>query len=361
MGSIATACKDSFIESMSIQLEPTRVQADRPCHRGIHTLTGIQVLAIDAYAPAEVVDNRDLSALGYDAQWILQRTGIRQRRRAPATMATSDMAYEAARRCLDKAGVDASELDLICVATMTPDTLTPATACHVQRRLGSRAAAMDISAACSGFIFALATAAQFVKTGFSKRALVVGADVMTRIVDPEDKKTFPLFGDGGGAALVAPGREDQGLLAYTLGTDGHGAGLLCIPAGGTREPFSAAALASKRYFLQMDGRSVFKWAVRTVADTIREVVAATRLTLTEIPLFVLHQANLRILLAVADDLGISPDRLLTNVDRYGNTSAGSIPLALAEAESQGRLQRGDLVVICGFGAGLTWGTAVMRW
>jgi 3-oxoacyl-[acyl-carrier-protein] synthase-3 len=346
---------------MSVRLEPTRLKLPHSRGGGIHTLTGIQVLAIDACAPREVVGNNELSVLGYDEQWIVQRTGIRERRRAPPEMATSDVAFEAARRCLDKAGADPSAIDLIVVATMTPDTLTPATACHLQRRLGSHAPAFDLHAACSGFIFGLATAAQFVKTGFSRRALVVGVDLMTRIVDPQDKRTFPLFGDGGGAALVGPGHEEQGLLAYTLGTDGEGAGLLCIPAGGTREPLSAANVDARRHYLRMDGRSVFKWAVRTAADTIREAVAFARLTLTDISLFVLHQANLRILAAVADDLGISHDRLLINVDRYGNTSAGSIPLALAEADDRGLLRRGDLVLLCGFGAGLTWGTAVVRW
>ena len=340
----------------SVQFKTRSVNSSR-----IHTLTGIEVAAVAAFAPDEIVRNSDLAQLGYDEKWIVERTGIRQRHKAPADLATSDLAYEAAKRCLDKAGADASEIDLIIFGTFTPDTQIPSSACHLQRRLGCRAPAFDLNAACSGFIFALATGAQFVKTGFSKRALIVGVDVMSRVVNPEDTKTYPLFGDGGGAMLIRPGSESQGLLAYTLGSDGEGADLLCIPGGGTREPLTEESMAAKRNCLTMEGKPVFKWAVRMVVEVIRDVVRAAGLALGDIQHFFLHQANLRILDAVTHELGVDRKRVAINVDRYGNTSAGSIPLALAEVDEQGQLRRGDLCVICGFGAGLTWGAAVVRW
>ena len=302
-----------------------------------------------------------MAALGYDDQWIIQRTGIRERRSAPAHLATSDLAWEAARRCLDKAGVSGKEVDLILVATATPDTLIPSTACYLQRRLGAAAPAMDLNAACSGFVFALVTAAQFIKSGCSRRALVVGADLMSRIVNPKDKKTFPLFGDAAGAVLLGAGREDQGLVAYSLGSDGEGADMLKLPAGGTREPFSADTLARHRHYLRMDGRAVFKWAVRIVADSVTDVLRHARVAPADLDLVALHQANIRILDAVADDLHFDRSRVFVNVDRYGNTSAASVPLVLDEAHAQGCVSAGDLVLMSGFGAGLTWGTALFRW
>lgn len=346
---------------MATQLDSMQFKTRSTNSSRIHTLTGVQAAAVAAFAPDEVVRNADLADLGYDADWIVQRTGIRERRRAAPDQASSDVAYEASKRCLDKAGIDASEIDLILFGTITPDTYAPAAACHLQRRLGCRAPAMDLNAACSGFIFSLVTGAQFVKTGFSQRTLVVGVDLMSRTVNPEDRKTFPLFGDGGGVALLTAGEPTQGLLAYTLGSDGEGADLLCIPGGGTREPFSEWTLANKRQYLRMEGKPVFKWAVRMVSEAIRDVVHAAGLSLGDIQHFVLHQANLRILDAVTEELQVDPRRVVTNVERYGNTSAGSIPLALAEVDEAGKLRRGDLVVLCGFGAGLTWGAAVLRW
>ncbi len=332
-------------------------------------LTGVQVLACGGYAPPRIVTNEDLAAHGYDAEWIVQRTGIQARRWAEQGVAASDLACEAALHCLQHAAASEgrqleevrNEIDLIVLATMTPDSPIPSTACQLQRRLGGRAAAMDVGAACAGFMFALVTAAQFVKTGTARRVLVVGSDVMTRTIDPADKKTFPLFGDGAGAVLLGPGSQEQGLLAYSLGSDGSGADLLCIPAGGSREPLNAERLASGRQFIRMEGRAVFKWAVNVLADSIRQVIAAAGLTTDDLSLVVLHQANRRILYAAADALGIDRDKLLINLDRYGNTSAGSIPLALDEASAAGRIRHGDHVLLSGFGAGLAWGTAVWRW
>jgi 3-oxoacyl-[acyl-carrier-protein] synthase III len=220
---------------------------------------------------------------------------------------------------------------------------------------------MDVGAACAGFMYALVTGMQFVKTGCARRVLVVGTDVMTRTINPADKKTFPLFGDGAGAVLLGAGSDDQGLLAYSLGADGSGADLLSIPAGGSRQPLTHDLLAAGRQFIQMDGRAVFKWAVKLLADSIRSVVAAAGLTMDDLSLVILHQANRRILDAAAQSLGIAPEKLVINLDRYGNTSAGSIPLALDEVLAANRLHRGDHVLLSGFGAGLAWGTGVLRW
>lgn len=346
---------------MATAVDKTQIAARGLDQSEFHTLMGIQVLGTGAAVPGEVVRNEDLAALGYDADWIVQRTGIRERRRAPAGMSTSELALSAARQCLDRAGVEASDVDLILVATMTPDTRMPSTACHLQRKLGTTAASVDLNAACAGFMYGLTTAAQFVKTGCSKRALVVGADLMMQTVNPADKKTFPLFGDGAGAVLLAAGDKEQGLVSYTLGCDGEGADLLCIPAGGTLEPITAEALIKNRHFIYMNGRPVFKWAVRLVADSIRCALEHANLTVDAIDHVVLHQANSRIMDAIAKDLGIDRAKLVINLDRYGNTSAASIPLALDEAVHEDRIHAGDLVLMCGFGAGLTWGTALVRW
>ncbi len=327
----------------------------------LRTLTGVQVLGTGSYVPEQVVTNADLAQLGYDSDWILQRTGIQARRRLPADMATSDMACQAAEACLRQTQCDPADVDLVLVATMTPDAPVPSVACLVQERLGIKAGAADMNAACAGFVYALITAAQFVKAGTAKRALVIGADTNTRIVNPEDRKTFPLFGDGAGAVLLAPGRSQQGLLAYTLGAEGAGADLLGIPGGGSREPLTREKLDQGMQYIRMDGRSVFKWAVRLVSETVRDVVEHAGLEIDQIDLFVFHQANLRIMDAAAADLGIDRGRMVVNLDRYGNTSAASIPLGLDEACRQGRLPSGSRVAICGFGAGLAWGAAVVQW
>jgi 3-oxoacyl-[acyl-carrier-protein] synthase-3 len=325
------------------------------------TLTGVQILGIGAHAPDDVVRNEDLIEFGYDPEWIVQRTGIRERRRAAPDLATSDLAYEAATKCLKASKTDPRDVDLILVATTTPDTIMPSTACHVQRRLGVNAPAMDVQAACAGFVYALVTGMQFVKSGCSRRVLVVGADLMSRIVTAEDKKTYPLFGDGAGAVLLGPGLDHQGMLAYTLGAEGAGVDLLYTPAGGTREPLSVEGILANRHYVQMDGRAVFKWAVRVIVDAIVDVLHHARLAPKDLDLLVLHQANIRIIDAAVEALGIERNKVVVNLDRYGNTSAGSIPLALAEAQQQGRLRRGDRVLLCGFGAGLAWGAAIVQW
>ncbi len=346
---------------MATAVDKTQIAARRLEQSEFHSLMGIQVLGVGAAAPEQVVRNEDLAALGYDADWIVQRTGIHERRCATAGTSTSDLAAAAAVKCLERADVDACDVDLIVLATMSPDTRMPSAACHLQRKLGTSAASFDVNAACAGFMFGLITAAQFVKTGCSKRALVVGADIMSQTVNPADKKTFPLFGDGAGAMLLGPGEAAQGLVAYTLGSDGEGADLLCIPAGGSQEPITAQSLLDNRQFVYMNGRPVFKWAVRLVADSIRCALAHAGLEVQDVDYVVLHQANVRIIDAIANELKIDRERLLVNLNRYGNTSAASIPLALDEAVQADRVQPGDLVLMCGFGAGLTWGTALLRW
>jgi 3-oxoacyl-[acyl-carrier-protein] synthase-3 len=325
------------------------------------SLTGVQFLGTGSCAPERIIHNRDLARLGYDADWIVQRTGIHERRQALPTQATSDIAYEAAVRCLDAAQVAPREVDLILLATMTPDSPMPTTACLLQRRLGCLAPALEMNAACAGFMYALVTAMQYVKSGCSRRALVVGVDLMSRAVNPADKKTYPLFGDGGGAVLIGAGDSSQGLISYTLGAEGDAEGVLCQPAGGTREPISAEGLAAGRHYIHMQGRGVFKWAVRVLIDSTRDVLVHAGLTLRDLDLVVFHQANIRIIDAAAEELGVPRDKLMINLDRYGNTSAGSMPLALDEAHRQGRVRRGNRVLLSGFGGGFAWGTAVVNW
>jgi 3-oxoacyl-[acyl-carrier-protein] synthase-3 len=327
----------------------------------LRRLTGVQVVATGGYVPEIVVRNEDLAALGCDPQWIIQRTGIRERRHAPPEMATSDMAIIAAERAMRQAGVKAGDIDLVVLATFTPDWPVPATACQVQTKLGINAPAMDVQAACAGFIYALITGMQFVATGCSRLALVIGSDTNSRVVDPADKKIYPLFGDGAGAVLLSSGSAEQGMLAYTMGSEGSGSDLLYTPMGGSRMRPCATGFEARQHYLKMDGRPVFKWAVRLLAQTMREVLNATKLSLADIALVVLHQANVRIIDAAVEDLGIPREKLIMQIDRYGNTSAGSIPLLLDEANRDGRLRRGDHVLVSGFGAGLAWGTAVLRW
>ena len=340
-----------------------RTPGERPLFsRRTSSLVGVQVVGCGSYVPENVVTNADLDAqYGCDANWIVQRTGILERRHVPHGMATSDMCVEAAQRAMRDAGVDPTDIDLLIVGTFTPDQQCPSTACLVQDRLGLDCPAFDTVAACAGFMYSMVTAAQFVAAGTSKLALVIGADCMSRIVNPADQKIFPLFGDGAGAVLVAPGSPDQGLICYQLGSDGSGGPLLDRPAGGTRSPMSSAALAAGNHYLQMDGKNVFKWAVRMLADTIELVLEKSGLGVDDISLFLLHQANIRIINAAADSLRIPLEKIYVNLDRYGNTSAGSIPLVLDEALKEGRIERGDNLLMCGFGAGLTWGTGVVRW
>ncbi|WP_233148257.1 beta-ketoacyl-ACP synthase III [Rhodopirellula sp. MGV] len=334
------------------------------------SVPGVRILGSGAFVPDNVITNEDLAELGCDSEWIVRRTGILQRRHATPDQATSDLCYEAAVRCLDDAGVSIEEIDLILVATITPDHFTPSTACHLQRRLGAFAPAMDVGAACAGFMYAFTTAAQFVANGNAKRVLVVGADLMSRLIDPNDKKTYPLFGDGAGAVIVGPDDTEgsdgdaagpSGILSYQLGSEGCGGEMLCIPAGGTRMSLTDEAKEQGLQYLQMDGRNVFKWAVRVFDESAKDVLKDAGIGSDELSLVVLHQANQRIIDSAVSDLEVTPDKVLVNLDRYGNTSGASIPLALDEAFKAGRIERGDYVLLCGFGSGLAWGTALIRY
>ena len=328
----------------------------------IRTLTGVQVLGTGSFLPERVVTNQDLSeTLGFDPDWIVNRTGIHERRFAAPHQATSDLCAQAALRCLRAARCDPAEVDLLVVGTMTPDMGFPSTGCLVQDRLRMTCPAFDVSAACAGFVYALVAAAQFVAAGTSRRALVLGGDCNSRVINPRDQKSYPLFGDGAGAVLLGPGSPEQGLLAYQLGSDGSGGDLLNRPAGGSRMALSVEALEQGLHYLTMDGRAVFKWAVRMLADSSQAVLDHAGCTVGDCRWFVPHQANIRIIHAASDVLGFHRDAVFKNLDRYGNTSGGSIPIALDELIRESGLRRGDLVLTSGFGAGLAWGTALWRW
>lgn len=340
--------------------------SERSTRGRMGAVTGVKILGSGAFVPDNVVTNEDLAALGCDSEWIVRRTGIRERRHATPDQATSDLCYEAAIRCLQNASVAPEDLDLILVATITPDHFTPSTACHLQKRLNAFSPAMDISAACAGFMYAMTTAAQFIACGNARRVLVIGADLMSRTVDPEDKKTYPLFGDGAGAVLMGPDTDASGeegpagILSYQLGSEGCGGEMLCIPAGGTRLPLTEETRQQGLQYLRMDGRNVFKWAVRVFDESAKDVLHAAQVTPDELGLVVLHQANQRIIDSAVSDLGVPPEKVFVNLDRYGNTSGASIPLALDEAFKQGKVKPGDYVLMCGFGSGLAWGTALVR-
>jgi 3-oxoacyl-[acyl-carrier-protein] synthase-3 len=337
---------------------------DRPPSRRprCRSLTGVRVVGTGSYVPDAVVSNHHLhQRFGFDSDWIVKRTGILERRHALPHQATSDLSHEAARRCIEAAGVNPADIDLCLVATFTPDMSFPSTACLVQDRLKLNCPAVDLQAACAGFMYALITGAAYIASGASDLALVIGADCNSRILNPNDIKTYPLFGDGAGAVLLAKGRPDQGILSYSMGADGSGGDLLSRPACGSRLPPTPELLDKGLHYMYMDGRAVFRWAVAILCDTIQDVLTAGGLRPSDIDLFIPHQANIRIINASIDVLHIPRSRVFYNLDRYGNTSAGSVPLALDEAVAEGRIQPDDLIVLSGFGAGLTWGTAVLRW
>jgi 3-oxoacyl-[acyl-carrier-protein] synthase-3 len=326
------------------------------------SLLGVRILGTGSYVPELVVSNQDLQErLGFDPTWIVNRTGIHERRFALPHQATSDLCIPAALRCLKAAGKEPGEVDLLVVATFTPDMAFPATANLIQDRLKLVCPAFDVQAACAGFVFALVIAAQFVATGNSRCALVIGGDANSRVTNPSDQKSYPLFGDGAGAALLAPGERDQGLVAYQLGSDGSGGDLLSRPACGSRIPPTPAVLEKGLQYLTMDGRAVFKWAVRILADSSLTVLAHADCKVPEIRWFIPHQANVRIIHAASDVLGFPREAVYKNLERYGNTSAGSIPIALDELNREGSIERGDLLLTSGFGAGLNWGTVLWRW
>jgi 3-oxoacyl-[acyl-carrier-protein] synthase-3 len=336
-----------------------RLPLPRPrCRR----LTGLRVLGSGSYVPDAVVTNDHLhQRFGFDSDWIVKRTGILERRHALPHQATSDLCHEAALRCFESSGVSPQDVDLIVLATFTPDMSFPSTACLLQDRLRVSCPAIEVEAACAGFMYALITGAAYVASGASDLALIVGGDCNSRILNPTDIKTYPLFGDGAGAVLLGRGRPDQGLIAYSMGADGSGGDLLSRPAGGSRMKLCPEVLAKGLHYMHMDGRAVFRWAVAILCDTIQDVLASAGLRPEDVDLYIPHQANIRIINAAIDVLRIPRSKLYNNLDRYGNTSAGSVPLALDEALAEGRLRPGQLALLSGFGAGLAWGTALVRW
>ena len=315
-----------------------------------------------SYAPARVLTNADLERMvATSDEWIRERTGIRERRIAATGEACSDLAVQAGKRALTSAGVAATELNLILVATCTGDYPLPATACLVQHQLGAtKAAACDLSAACCGFVYALSVADAYVKNGM-RHVLVIGSEVMSAITDWTDRNTCVLFGDGAGAVVVSASDGERGILSTHLRSDGALCELIMVPGGGSRTPASEKVIAERLQYIKMKGNETFKVAVRTLEDIARTTLSANNLRIEDLDLYVPHQANIRILKAVMERLGLPIEKVMLNLDRYGNTSAASIPIALDEAVREGRIKDGSLVMLGAFGAGLTWASAVIRW
>lgn len=321
-----------------------------------------RILGTGAYVPDRVLTNADLERMvATDDAWIIERTGIRERRIAAPGEACSDLGTRAAQQALAAAGITPADLDLILVATCTGDQPLPSTACLIQAQLGARrAAACDLSAACCGFVYALSVADAYVKTG-SRYVLVIGSEVMSAITDWTDRSTCILFGDGAGAAVVGPAEGHRGILSTHLHSDGGLGELICVPGGGSEMPPSEKMLSEKAQYLKMRGNETYKVAIKTLEEVARETLSAHSLTVNDVDLYVPHQANIRILRAVAERLQLPMEKVFMNIDRYGNTSAASIPLALDEAVKAGRIKEGSLVMIGAFGAGLTWASALIRW
>jgi 3-oxoacyl-[acyl-carrier-protein] synthase-3 len=313
--------------------------------------------------PDRVLTNEELCrTVDTTDEWIVSRTGIRQRRIADGRDTTASLAVKAARAALDVADVSPRQIDLIIVATSTPEHLFPATACLVQDALGAvNAGAFDLSAACSGFIYALGMASNSIRAGAVKNILVIGSETLSRIVNWKDRGTCILFGDGAGAFVLQPSRVPGGVLSSLIRSDGSGAHSLSVPAGGSRMPATFDTVRDSQHYIQMDGKEVYRFATRVMASAAREVVACAGLTLDDIALVVPHQANRRIIESAARNLNLPEERFFINLDRYGNTSTASIPIAICEAVAKGRVRPNDHLVLVGFGAGLTWGAAVVQW
>jgi 3-oxoacyl-[acyl-carrier-protein] synthase-3 len=324
--------------------------------------SAISITGIGAYAPDRVLTNDDLSELMETSdEWIVERTGIRERRIAADDQALSDLGLPAARQALEQAGAEPATVDLIIVATVTPDMAFPSSAAIIADELGAPdAAAYDLSAGCTGFMYAVAQGYGMLAGGLARRALVVGGDVLSRILDWSDRGTAVLFGDGAGAVVLERVSEG-GFLGFELGADGSGGPQLYLPAGGSRTPASAETVAERKHFVQMNGREVFKFATRILVSSAEKVLAECGRSVDEVDVYIPHQANIRIIDHAAAKLGIPREKIVVNVERYGNTSSGSIPLALADAQAEGRLQDGALVLMTGMGAGLTWGSSLIEW
>lgn len=324
---------------------------------------GSKIIGTGMHAPPRTLTNLDLERMVQTSDsWIMERTGIKERHVADRGTATSDLCLEAARRALDDAGQDGSGLDIIIVGTCTPDMPLPSTACFLQTKLGlqNHACAMDLNAACSSFVYAVSVADALIRAGRGKKALVLGSEILSSIIDYEDRATCILFGDGAGAVVLEECPDGEGILSCDLHADGGLWELIYCPGGGTANPYGPETVAEKMHFLRMAGNETFKHAVTRLTEVSQRALARNGVSGDDVALFVPHQANLRIIGAVGKRLGIPEDRVYVNLERYGNTSAASIPIALDEAKRQGRIRKGDLVLIAAFGAGLTWGSALIR-
>ena len=324
------------------------------------------ILGTGSYVPEQVLTNRDLEQIVETTdEWIVTRTGIRERRICAPDQATSDLSVESARRALEASGLKPDQIDMIICCTFTADHTCPSTACLIQRRLGIRreVPAFDLAAACSGFIYGCSVAAGLIRTGTCKHVLVIGTDAMSKILDFEDRNTCVLFGDGSGAAVLGPVEPGRGLLGQCLGADGDGADYIIVPAGGSREPVTETTLQERRQYIQMAGTEVFKFASRVLGKAVRHALSDSgdRLSPSELDLIIPHQANIRIIESASKKLGVPMDRFVVNIDRYGNTSAGTVPIALDEAVREGRLKRGHLFALVAFGGGLTYAASIWRW
>jgi len=321
------------------------------------------ITGIGSYVPAKILANADLEKMvDTSDEWIVTRTGIKERRISAKDEFTSDMAAKAAHRAMKMAGVTASQIDLVIVATITPDMPFPATACVVQQKIGAkRAAAFDLEAACSGFIYGLEIGQQFIMSRTYDTVLVIGAEKLSSITDWQDRNTCVLFGDGSGAAILQNRENSHGLLTAVMGADGDKADLLFMPAGGSRCPATRESVDARLHFLRMSGKETFKNAVQAMCSAAQEALRRCELDITRIKCVIPHQANRRIIDAVGERLGATPEQMFVNLEKYGNTSAASVAIALDEAVAAGRIQRGDLILLVVFGAGLTWGAAIIEW
>jgi len=323
-----------------------------------------KISALGTYVPPRILNNADLSKMvDTSDEWIMQRLGIRERHLVEPGVATSDMAVEAARRCLAQRGIPASEVEVVIVATVTPDMLFPATACLVQDKIGAHGAwGFDLSAACSGFLYALQVGAKLVESGVHSKVLVIGADTMSSIIDYTDRATCVIFGDGAGAVLIEPAEQGEiGLIDFHHEIDGSGAAALNMPAGGSLHPASPETVAGRMHYVHQDGQAVYKYAVRKMVETTTKVLHANNISAGQLGCFIPHQANRRIILSTAERLGLPLDRVIINIDRFGNTTAATIPLAMQTALDEHRLQRESLVLLASVGAGFTVGACLLRW
>ena len=324
---------------------------------------GVGITGVGSFVPENIMTNSDLEKIvDTSNEWIMDRTGIEERRIAEKGVATSDLSSIAAQRAMEDANVNPEEIDLILVATITADHMCPSTACMVQTQIGAmNAAAFDINAGCTGFIYALATAKAFVKSGIYKKILVIGAETLSKIVNWEDRNTCVLFGDGAGACIVEPCEEGFGMIAEELGSDGTKGDVLIVPAGGSRQPTSKETVEEGLNFITMDGREVFKFAVRIMEKTSKSVLEKSGVNPEDLDLLIPHQANIRIIDSASKKLGLPSEKVFVNLNKYGNMSAASIPVALDEALKSKRIKKGQNILLVAFGAGLTWGGSLLKW